>query len=353
MRTVYAPLKVFGFPGHLGPPEAGIRAPVHLRIKPINACNHGCWFCAYRSHDLSLGAEMDLKDRIPSAKMEELVEDAIAMGVRAVTFSGGGEPLLYPGIGAIVRRLAEGGVRVGVLTNGTYLRDETADALADAATWVRVSMDGWDDESYARLRKTKPGEFERISGNIAAFAARTRRAAIGLSFIVHPENAPHLYEYCTMAKRWGVGHVKVSPCVVSDSGATNIAYHRSTRPLVREHLSRAMQLNDANFSVVDHYHTDEASFEKPYRTCPMLEFLTVIGADCSVYTCQDKAYTDAGRLGSIRDRSFRSFWFSEENRQAVAALDPSIACRHHCVSDEKNRLLLQYRSIEPEHRFFV
>ena len=44
---------------------------------------------------------MDLRDRMPEAKMIELVDDIVAMGVEAVTFLGGGKPLIYKPLPAI------------------------------------------------------------------------------------------------------------------------------------------------------------------------------------------------------------------------------------------------------------
>ncbi len=350
--TVYSPLKVFAFPDRAGAsPE--IRPPVHLRIKPINACNHRCWFCAYRSNDLSLGEEMRLRDRIPYGKLVEIVDDAIAMGVRAVTFSGGGEPLLYPNIASIVERLGAGGVRVASLTNGTYLTGAVADAFARYGTWVRVSMDGWDDESYRRFRGCKPGEFETIAGNVAAFAARRSPCAIGMSLIVSRENADRVYRTCELAKSLGADHVKLSACIVADDAAANNAYHDAIREEVAAQTARAMDLQGDGFAVVDHYHRFEERFEKAYESCPMLEYLTVIGADCNVYTCQDKAYEATGLLGSIADRSFAEFWRSAENAERIRALDPSVRCRHHCVSHAKNVLLTEYRSLNGGHVDFV
>jgi len=82
-------------------------------------------------------------------------------------------------------------------------------------------------------------------------------------------------------------------------------------------------------------------------------FLTVIGADCKVYTCQDKAFTEAGTLGSIKERSFREFWFSEENRQRLFSLNPSVECSHHCVTHSKNEAIIDLLSIDPDHGVFV
>ncbi len=85
----------------------------------------------------------------------------------------------------------------------------------------------------------------------------------------------------------------------------------------------------------------------------MMEYLTIIGADCAVYTCQDKAYTAGGKLGSIKDRRFRDFWFSEENAAKVRGWNAVANCTHHCTSHSKNLLLTEFRALEPDHACFV
>ena len=152
MVSVYADAKLVLFPDRIEALRAGdTTAPIHIRVKPTNVCNHSCSYCAYRADDLSLGSDMNVRDRIPREKMLELIEDFISMGVRAVTFSGGGEPMLYPHIVETVERLAEGGIKIGSLTNGSRLNGKVADAFARHATWVRVSIDGWDGPRH-RLR---------------------------------------------------------------------------------------------------------------------------------------------------------------------------------------------------------
>jgi MoaA/NifB/PqqE/SkfB family radical SAM enzyme len=131
MGQAYSALKVFGYPDHAAAGKGRLRAPVHVRMKPVNACNERCWFCAYRVAELQLGGEMNLRDRIPGPKMREIADDLVEMGVAAVTFSGGGEPLIYPEIAQTVRRLAGGGNKIGSLTNGVALCGDVADAFAE------------------------------------------------------------------------------------------------------------------------------------------------------------------------------------------------------------------------------
>jgi 2-iminoacetate synthase ThiH len=87
MDRHYSNLKFLGHDSHLKAlKDSAVVAPVHVRIKPTNLCNHDCCYCTYRVGSLRLGEDMREADSIPPAKMMEIVDDLIAMMVRAVTF---------------------------------------------------------------------------------------------------------------------------------------------------------------------------------------------------------------------------------------------------------------------------
>jgi MoaA/NifB/PqqE/SkfB family radical SAM enzyme len=351
---VYSNLKALAFPDRLQAlRERRLAAPVNIRIKPINHCNHDCWYCAYRVSNLQLGQDIDLKDAIPREKMFEIVEDVIAMGVKAITFSGGGEPLLYKPLPECIDRLAAGGLRIGALTNGSNLKGRMADAFAAHGTWVRVSIDGWDGPSYAAARHLPEDAFDRLLANLKAFAGRGTRCVLGASIIVGEKNHDHLYDLCSKLKDCGLQQIKLAGVITSNDGAENNAYHLRFYDRVGKEIERALSLNGDDFRVVDHYHLLAERFERKYHYCPNIQFTPVIGADCIVYTCQDKAYTQGGTLGSIRDRSFREFWFSEENRARAYAVDPAVHCPHNCASHEKNKLVSDFLATDEEHMMFV
>ena len=353
-NAIYSSLKALHYHGSLDAMLAGeLPAPVHVRIKPTNVCNHSCYFCAYRTDDVSLGEDMVVRDRIPREKMFEIVDDLIAMKVRAVSFSGGGEPLIYPYFAETVERLAGGDIKIASLTNGSRLKGKVADALAAHGTWLRVSIDGWDGPSYGLYRSVEDTAFGAVMDNLTAFSARGAECVVGASIIVDERNASHIAELCQSLKNTGVAHVKISPCIIANDGADNNLYHDAFKDVVQEQIAQAKELDDATFHVVDHYHSMEVNFFKPYKNCEFAKMLTVIGADSKVYTCQDKAYTQSGTLGDITAQSFREFWFSDENKQNLAAIDPAKSCQHHCVADAKNRLLDDYLSLAPDHLPFI
>ena len=354
MAIYYSALKFLRFTDRLsGEGTVSTKAPVHIRIKPTNRCNHNCWYCAYRTDELSLGEEMVEEDSIPAARMLALAKEFVEIGIEAVTFSGGGEPLLYKCLPEVIEILAAGGVKVGALTNGSNLKGRMADAFASHGTWIRVSLDAWDNISYVKSRGAQPEGFSRLIDNIQAFAARNSNCTLGVSLIVEQENYKHIFELCTLLKSCGVNHIKVSGAVVSNDIEGNNAYHFAIKAEVERQIGMAQTLVDSNFDVLNHYHDIQERFTKNYHTCPSLRFLTVIGADQSVYTCQDKAYTSAGCMGSLRNMSFKDLWFSESNQRFLRSFDPATSCNHHCVSHVKNIVMHEYLAIDKSHSCFV
>ncbi|MBN1817477.1 MAG: radical SAM protein [Sedimentisphaerales bacterium] len=356
MGQVYTQLKIFHFPEKVNSLPAQVDAilpPVHIRIKPTNVCNHRCSYCAYRAPDLQLGRDMNERDTIPHEKMLEIIDDLIEMDVKAVTFSGGGEPFCYPHLLEMARKLADSPIRFAALTNGSRITGEVAEVFAHHAAWLRVSIDGWDDASYARYRRVPEGEFARVLKNLRNFKQLQGSCFTGASVIVDRDNAGHILELIDKLCDTGIDSVKVSPCVVSNSGSENNVYHEPVFEQVKDQLDRARQQYARNgFEIYDAYHHQLDSFAKAYTWCPYQQILPIIGADRNVYSCQDKAYNlEKGLLGSIRDVRFRDFWFSDKKR--FFRIDPSQWCDHHCVADGKNRMILDYLAADRDHLAFV
>jgi MoaA/NifB/PqqE/SkfB family radical SAM enzyme len=356
MENVYSQVKMFHFGEKLHDLKNGrVSPPIHIRLKPINACNHRCFYCCYRNPNLLLNQRFNEKDMIAHAKMREITEDLAIGGVKAVTFTGGGEPLIYPYICEAVQALINNDIKVAVLTNGARLKGEVAGILADGASWVRISIDAADRETYAESRGVGAEEFDYILSNIKNFARQKHPdCELGINFIVTQFNVEKVFTFIKLMKDHGADHVKVSECVVSIDGRRNNQYHADYFDVVKAQIKRAQQeLGGDGFQVVDKFHNFEEQYQKLYSRCPFINFINVVAADLNVYSCQDKAYTDSGILGSIENRSLRDLWNSDAYATRLAALKPSRLCGHHCVQHWKNLMLLDFLDTDERHLEFV
>ena len=355
MANKYSSLKIFHYQDKLdslSKDSDEIKAPIHIRIKPTNVCNHNCWYCAYKVDYLQLGQDMVEKDFIPEEKMMQIIDDCKDMGVKAITFSGGGEPFVYKYFIKTVQKVIKNHIDFAALTNGTKLYGEIAELFALNATWLRISIDGYDDKSYAKYRDIKFGEFSKVIENMKNFINIPNRICnLGVSFVVDDKNYNQIYEFTKLMKDIGVDSIKLSGCIVNNKGEENNKYHKPFFNKAKELCQKAKdELEDKNFEVFDSYHLLEDKFDKDYNWCPYAQINPVIGADMNVYPCHDKAYNlDNGLIGSIKDISFKDFWFSDKNK--FFKVNPSKHCQNHCVVNDKNRMILDY--LDVEHLGFV
>ena len=351
----YSPFKLFRYPDRVkGLPRHSdtIAGPVHVRIKPTNRCNHNCWYCAYKSEDLSLGEEMNQRDEIPREKILEIIDDLSELGTEAVTSSGGGEPFAYPHLLEALQALVDRGLSFAALTNGALVKGEVASFFAQHGTWLRVSLDAWDGASYAKSRSVKEGEYGKVLENMARFQAFGGTCSLGVSFIVTRDNQYHLEEATERLIETGVESIKFSPCIVSGVGRENLEHHEPIFETVREKIESIIADKASHgVEIYDAYHLLDDKFDKDYTWCPMQQLLTVIAADQQVYTCQDKAYTQSGTLGSLKETRFKNLWLKEKSR--FFKVDPSRDCDHHCVSNAKNRMLLDFLDLNENRAVFV
>lgn len=338
--TPYSNLKIFAHLEELKRVKNGERiAPIYVRIKPTNRCNQNCYYCSYADSELGLRDIVSRQDQIPWNKMQEIIRDFSDMGVKAVTFSGGGEPLVYPYIIQAIEGMKNVGVQTSVITNGQLLDGERAQALKDAK-WVRISCDSADAKTYAKVRKIPLDAFDKVCNNIKKFAnIKDISCELGINFVINHENAEQVYDMAVLSKGLGANHIKFSARITKGL----FEYHEPFREKVIEQLHKAQEkLEDESFKVINKYECDFDTamvFARQYHKCYINNLVTTIAADCKVYFCHDKAYVSSGIVGDLREKSFKELWFSDEVIRRYREFDAQKECQHHCVYDDRNILL--------------
>ncbi len=351
--TPYSQLKVFYHQDIIQHLLNGERCqPTYIRIKPTNKCNHNCSYCHYKNAYLDLD-EFNPADEIPREKMLEIVSDMKSMGVKAVTFSGGGEPLLYPYIEETMQAVLNAGIDLSIITNGSLLKGKKAELLA-RAKWVRLSIESVNDEEYCRIRGIKTGCFEELCKNMAAFAKiKNDNCELGVNVVVNNENYKEIRQMAELMKALGANHVKFAPLITNDTWG----YHKDFKDEVSATLQELQEeLATEQFKIIDLY-TDDFSnsviFERKYSKCPFKEFVCVIGANQKVYYCHDKAYLSSGKVCDLSKGSFAKLWNSEETTKLFKEFDAKKICGQHCVYDSRNELLNSFLEMDRNHVNFI
>jgi len=139
-------------------PMIGKRFPLVLMLEPLHACNLTCTGCGrIREYHSTLGRRLTVEQCLAAS-------DECAAPVVSIC---GGEPLLYPEIGALVTALLARNRRIYLCTNGLLLRKHLGEFRPDARFFFNIHLDGL-EQTHDRLVE-RPGVFrEAVEGVKAA-----------------------------------------------------------------------------------------------------------------------------------------------------------------------------------------
>jgi MoaA/NifB/PqqE/SkfB family radical SAM enzyme len=315
--------------------------PVHVQMILSDLCNQNCHFCAYRMEGgfTSKYFGGNPVRFIPTAKAIEILDDCAALGVKAIQFTGGGEPTVHPDWIEVIAHAQSLGLQTALVTNGVRLK---AHPILERLTWLRVSVDAGTDETYERIRQSKA--WPKVMRNLALVGA-LKGPLVGVGFVITRENWHELALACGIAKGFGAPYVRVS-AMFSEAGTE---YYAGLEQQIDEERERAHRLDDDGFRLVDFFDNriDDLKQQAPdYEFCGYQQFTTYIGGDQRVYTCCTNAYTPHGEIGDLRDQRF-SEWIASARR-----FDFDARSCHHCQYHSVNRNV-NYMLGKPEHVDFV
>jgi len=332
MSYKYSQHKIAWFPDKLCSMRDEITtSPIYIRIKPINRCCHNCSFCVYKSSTSNMHKNMNSYDEISLEKMKEILTDIKDIGVKAITYSGGGEPLIHKDIEKILEDTINKGFDLSLLTNGQFLTDTVSDMLLDSK-WIRISMDYVDGPTFVASNRGTLNMFDILCNNIKDFTSKKHTCDIGVNFIITKENYKHLENSIKLLIDLGIENVRYSPVWFPNF----VSYHSSIQTEVLSKLEYIRKTYSNKMTIYDSYKIKEDVSNRTYNRCYSQQIVPVIGADCNIYTCHNKAYSEEGKIGSIKNCKFRDIWFSEKTKFHFNTFNPTLLCKHQCANDKKN-----------------
>ena len=170
------------------------RKITYLRVSVTDRCNLRCTYCM-PAEGLQL---MDHKDILSFEEIEEVIREAVSLGITKVRITGG-EPLVRKGIVLLVEKIAgvKGILDFGLTTNGILL-SEFAEDLANAGLHrINISLDTLDPEKYRTI--TRGGDIQKVFEGIEA-ARKAGLTPIKINCVVRNSSdepdAQAVREYC-------------------------------------------------------------------------------------------------------------------------------------------------------------
>lgn len=183
--------------------------PVHVYLQVASACNLDCYMCSEHNRPESERHGRGLRSMSPEVFAK--VESEIFPWSSRTYIGVGGEPTIIPGFADFVRRAAQAGQEIHLVTNGTRFENgDIAEVVARDVAQLFVSMDAATPATYERIRRG--AHWDRTIKGMRRLRDLRARAENGgcrltLSFVLMRSNVRELPAFVDLAHELNAGTV--------------------------------------------------------------------------------------------------------------------------------------------------
>lgn len=314
-------------------------APVTIEWDLSNRCSRGCQGChmAYThargplagAHDGPVGSTPtgDLAD---TDLVIRALEQARAAGVQGIVWSGGGEPTLHPDFDRITESASELGFDQGMYTHGGHIHEWRGFQLARRFTWVVVSLDRADAESYRAYKGGGMRGFERACQGIKNLVGGP--CTVGVSLLLDADTWRDMPQAISLTHALGADYVTFRPMISFDQA--NPAEPTDDRSWITEALPtlRAAGTTPGVVCDVDRFLEYRDWTARSYHACMGIRLNTTITPDGRVWLCPNRRGFAGSSLGDLNQESFQDIW-ARHPGQWTDFEQCRVMCRLHLVNE--------------------
>lgn len=285
-------IKILGFKENL---EAIVKGkflpPINVDTDTTNKCNFNCIWCNAKGFRCKKPSSLSEKHLLNLADFYK------EWGVKATCVAGGGEPMMNPGFAAFLYRLHKNGVKSGVITNGSFLDEKNARAVAECSSWCGFSIDAGSNDVFMKVKGLKDKKmFDEVINNIRNLVKIKKqlksKVEITYKYLLHPFNAKDIYKAAKLAKALGMNTFHLRPVCWDNlynqehEKAVNFSDYIET---IESEIQKARALEDKNFNFYSVRHKFGEKFERKinFQKCLATPLLSTFGADGNVHLCFD------------------------------------------------------------------
>ena len=263
-------------------------------------CNHRCKHCVSYTKEL-----YDPKSMFDESYVKPVAEQLKALGVQAIHFTGGGEPLVFSKFAQTAEMLLGMGFQLSLVTNGALLGKVPVETLKQF-TWIRISIDAIRNETYQIVRGAKSiNPILAVVDDVVPVLSKAG-VTVGASFVTFDENVSEIYPFTAWAKSRKFNNIRISygwtPAGMDILDATRAEANKQLDMLEEDKIA------DDNFSVFTMRHRLMVGETREFTHCWYSDAVVIIAADGCVYRCCVLKYTEEGKLGSVYEQPLQEIW---------------------------------------------
>jgi MoaA/NifB/PqqE/SkfB family radical SAM enzyme len=328
--------------------------PILIDIGATKKCQLRCVYC--------YGAYQQMTNEvIPGNILIKLCHDAPLLGIKAMTFTGDGEPTLNPAIYDAVSMGKSHGLDIGFATNGIAINDDQNKILMENLTWCRYNFSAGTPESYKLIHGAGSVIFNKVLFNIKkSVEIKTKfnlPVTIGLQMVLMPECRKDIPIISKMALDYGVDYFVIKQ--FSDPGSGIKSTYDQTKVDDAEWvqtLREAEQMSTDKTQIIVKWAHLKRKGERAYDRCIDCPFIFQISGNSRCYPCGFLFNHENYCYGDLKTQSLEEILTGDRYwtiiKHMAEDFDVHKECHGSCRHDETNLFLWNYLHA-PKHINFI
>lgn len=141
------------------------------------------------------------------------ISDFRKAGLKGISFTGGGEPLVHKDFYEILSHAKGEGLDTGIMTNGALLTEERMEDILNNSSWIRISVGAGNRELYKKIHGKD--DYEKVISNILMLAKikqeKHYQTDIGVRMLIDEDNMDSLKTLADELKFSGINYLQIAP----------------------------------------------------------------------------------------------------------------------------------------------
>lgn len=297
--------------------------PITVEVDLTNHCNHRCSFCVWGEHISSD------KSSLKKQNILKCIQGMRKLGAKAITFTGGGEPMIHKDFYEILVTSKKLGFDCGLITNGSVITEKNAELLLDNLNWLRISMSGGDKDSYFKVQGKD--HFELVIKNLKIISSikkkKNSKTKIGLRMLITEQNVHTLFSLVKIISDInGINYLQIAPD--HDNHDDGSFWHGK---IVKKEKDKSENvLNKKNidfitsgFEILNTNNNDKQKTLNIPKKCYAHFYQVAIMADGNVSFCKNARFDEKFFIGNINEEKIENIWNSEKNKEIEKWVRPN------------------------------
>jgi len=303
----------------------GDTIPIFFEINLSSICNLKCEWC--------ISSNFNRRDVIRTKDLIKFLKEAYDAGVKAVTYSGGGEPTIHKDFSYIVKATKDIGLELGLMTNGVYQTSYNK-IIGDNFKWVRFSVDTLIKENYSKWKGLD--SVHMVLRNI--YALKEYPVKVGIN--------------CNVSMEHTIDDITSLTKIMPDA-----ADYIQFRPVLPRYFeSEKSDINETVWKWLEKYQTgkdyvnisndklDDITYDNmtPFNSCEGHFFNPILDANGNLCICMYHPDDDRFVFGNIYKNTFTEIWNSAKRIEViefVRKLNYKDECQMCCKLTELNKFI--------------